>query len=100
MKTLDSLLKANTNDTRESPAISISLELLKEGAFLRIYDPKANFSQIENELGKANKKAQNELNKKNWEYCEDIYDASSGTDAIVILTEAEEFRNINWLRVS
>ena len=81
--------KANTNDTRESPAISISLELLKEGAFLRIYDPKVNSSQIENEL-----------NKSNWEYCKDIYDASTGTDAIVILTEAEEFRNINWSRVS
>ena len=33
--------KANTNDTRESPAIRISSDLLEEGAILSIYDPKA-----------------------------------------------------------
>ena len=32
--------KANTNDTRESPAINICQKLLEEGAFLKIYDPK------------------------------------------------------------
>ena len=40
----------DTNDTRESPAISISLELLKEGAKLKIYDPKVSFEQIKNDL--------------------------------------------------
>ena len=38
--------KANTNDTRESPSIRISCDLLEEGAFLSIYDPKVSFSRI------------------------------------------------------
>lgn len=34
--------KKNTGDTRESPAIYVAKHLLEEGAFLHIYDPKAN----------------------------------------------------------
>ena len=56
--------KANTNDTRESPAISIALELLNEGAFLRIYDPKVNYLQIENDLAENNKKEKHQFKKK------------------------------------
>ena len=41
--------KANTNDTRESPAISICKDLLEEGCFLSIYDPKVK-EQIDREL--------------------------------------------------
>ena len=91
--------KANTNDTRESPAVSIALELLNEGAFLKIYDPKVNYLQIENDLTK-NKKETDQSKKKNWQYFEDIYNCAIGTDAIVILTEAKEFQNIEWSRIS
>ena len=38
--------KSNTNDTRESPAISICKDLLEEGCFLSIYDPKVKKEQI------------------------------------------------------
>ena len=38
--------KANTNDTRESPAINICSNLLLEGAKLSIYDPKVKFQEI------------------------------------------------------
>ena len=38
--------KANTNDTRESPAIQICKSLLEEGANLRIHDPKVSKKQI------------------------------------------------------
>ena len=43
--------KANTNDTRESPAINICKELLDEGGKLSIFDPKVNINQIKSELG-------------------------------------------------
>ena len=92
--------KANTNDTRESPAISIALELLNEGAFLRIYDSKVNYLQIENDLAENNKKEKHQFKKKNWQYFEDIYNCAMGTDAIVIFTEAKEFQNIDWSRIS
>ena len=42
--------KANTNDTRESAAITICKNLLNEGANLIIHDPKVTASQIENDL--------------------------------------------------
>ena len=38
--------KANTNDTRESPSISVCHDLLEEGAKLFIHDPKVKSNQI------------------------------------------------------
>ena len=43
--------KANTNDTRESPAIRICRDLLEEGAVLQIVDPKVSESQMARDLG-------------------------------------------------
>ena len=43
--------KSNTNDTRESPAISICRDLLEEGCKLSIYDPQVTKEQIDMELG-------------------------------------------------
>ena len=43
--------KANTNDTRESPAIRICRDLLEEGAQLAIFDPKVSAEQIAADLG-------------------------------------------------
>ena len=45
--------KANTNDTRESAAIQICKDLLEEGAYLVIHDPKVSQNQIESDLKKA-----------------------------------------------
>ena len=42
--------KANTNDTRESPAIRIAMDLLEEGAQLAIHDPKVDPNQIARDL--------------------------------------------------
>ena len=43
--------KANTNDTRNSACIKICKDLIEEGAFLSIYDPKVVKDQIERDLG-------------------------------------------------
>ena len=45
-------IKADTNDTGESPAIRICRELLEEGAVLQIVDPKVSESQMAKDLGK------------------------------------------------
>ena len=42
--------KSNTNDTRESAAIQICKDLIDEGAFLFIHDPKVSKEQIINDL--------------------------------------------------
>ena len=43
--------KVNVNDTRESASISICKDLLEEGAFLAIHDPKVDPKQISTDLG-------------------------------------------------
>ena len=86
--------KANTNDTRESPAISICTNLLSEGSLLKINDPKVNLSSIKNTFKNIEEKF------NNYEYISDIYDCIEDADGVVILTEWEEYKNINWAEVA
>ncbi len=92
--------KANTNDTRESPAILICKDLIEEGGNLRIYDPKVNSKQIEKDLSCIQN--QNNLDKEigNWKFVNSIEKASEDADGIIILTEWDEFKNINWSKIS
>ena len=97
--------KANTNDTRESPAIQISKDLLDEGAKLVFYDPKVTPMQIKNDLIGMNdlnqiKDIQNNKYEKNLYFTNSVYDAVKGIDAIIILTEWDEFRTLNWLKIA
>ncbi len=87
--------KANTNDTRESPSISICQNLIEEGAHLSIYDPKVEYSKIDDEFKKL-QKINFEHYIGNWEICSSIKEAAVESDAVVILTEWDEFLNINW----
>ena len=92
--------KGNTNDTRESAAIQICKDLLNEGAVLFIHDPKVSKEQIINDLGSKPYSESEKLNsfneKGNWEFINDIDESFFEADAIVILTEWEEYKNINW----
>ena len=72
--------KPNTDDMREAPSIYIINELLKLGAKISAYDPEA----IENSKFYFNEKI---------EYAENQYDAIKEKDALLILTEWNEFRN-------
>ncbi len=98
--------KANTNDTRESAAINICKDLLEEGALLYINDPKVNSKQISDDLGKEENIQLKEINQiKNefegeWCFIENIVDYFKNADAAVILTEWQEYANIDWLEVS
>ena len=90
--------KANTNDTRESPAINICRNLLEEGSHLSIYDPKVDKNQIKIDLDNQKSK-QNEITDK-IDMCSTIEEAIKDSDGIVILTEWDEFKNINWEKLS
>ncbi len=93
--------KSNTNDTRESAAITICKDLLEEGAILNICDPKVEAYQIEQDLGiKNNEKNKISLKEGEWSFHQNIYDATVGTDAVIVLTEWTEYRKINWKKVS
>ena len=91
--------KANTNDTRESPAIDICKDLIEEGGELQIYDPKVSFKDIENELG--NNLTESLSNEKgSWQFSNSIDNASQGADALIILTEWDEFKILDWMKIS
>lgn len=76
--------KQNTDDVRTSPAIDLCQRLQKEGAALRVHDPKAM------------EKARSLL--KNVTYVESMNDVAEGCDALVIATEWEEFKKLDLER--
>ena len=97
--------KANTNDTRESAAIAICKDLLEEGAILKIHDPKVDPYQIESDLKNFNNNLITEktiLDRKDgtWCYMKNMFDVINGADAILVLTEWEEYTNIDWDKAS
>ncbi len=97
--------KANTNDTRESSAITISKNLLIEGADLKIHDPQVSEKQISIELEKVlnnevNTSFESEFSKFSFEKVDDIYDAFIDADAIIVVTEWEEYSKLDWEKIS
>ena len=97
--------KANTNDTRESSAIPISKNLINEGAHLLIHDPKVSLEQISKDLGLDSIDISLNTNKDtningSWSYIFDLEKAFLDVDAVLILTEWDEYRNIDWKQIS
>ena len=84
--------KANTNDTRESPAISICQDLVKEGAILSIHDPKVDPDLIIRNLNETN----DEILKNKILIAKKIDDAVIDADAVVILTDWEEYKMLDF----
>lgn len=77
--------KADTDDMRDSPSIPVIQALQDFGAIVQAYDPEAmaNAKQI----------------LTNVQFCEDAYQAVSGADAVVILTEWPQFRTLDLKRI-
>jgi UDPglucose 6-dehydrogenase len=81
--------KANTSDTRESPALAVARDLLAERAHVVITDPKAianacaNLSGIEGFV----------------EFEDDPYKAAAGAHAIAVLTEWDVYRTLDYRRI-
>jgi len=77
--------KPNTSDTRDSPALRIILELVRAGARVRAFDPVA-MPEARQVLPGI-------------DYAEDAYDTATGCDALVIATEWNQFRSLDWERI-
>ena len=86
--------KANTNDTRESPAISICRNLLDEGAILAIHDPQVSEIQIGKDLGDIG-----EAYYDNWSVYDDLEKSYDNANAVIVLTEWDIYKNVNWKKV-
>ena len=81
--------KADTGDTRESPAIRIALHLIEEQADLVITDPQAL----------ANARADLKQHQDKVQFVEDPYEAASGSHAVAIMTEWHQFRELDYERI-
>lgn len=79
---LGAAFKGGTDDCRESPAMQIIQILLEKGANIRLFDPEA----LEN--------AKKILGDKVY-YAKDMYDALEGADVMAVLTEWEDFKNLD-----
>lgn len=77
--------KPETNDMREAPAIDIITGLLERGATVQAYDPVA-MSEAAEVLPKVN-------------YAADEYEAVTGADALVFVTEWNQFRALDMRRI-
>jgi len=76
--------KQNTDDVRSSPAIDLCQRLLKDGATLRVHDPKA--------MDKAKSLLPNVT------YVDDMNAVAEGCDALVVATEWDEFKQLDLAR--
>jgi len=79
--------KPETDDIRESPALSIINTLLEARASVTVYDPKAM------------KNVKKEHPMLQLRYCKDVYSACSGCDCIVLVTDWKEFREMNFKKL-
>lgn len=77
--------KPKTNDMREAPSITLIKQLQAEGAKVRVFDPEAMNT------------AKTYL--ENVEHAENPYHALEGCDAVVLITEWDEFRNLDKKKV-
>lgn len=90
--------KKDTNDTRESAAIYIADQLIEEQAFITVYDPKVQQTQILSDL-KGLKSDSKEINTQQLTIVDDPYEAVKESHAIAILTEWDEFKSYDWERI-
>lgn len=81
--------KPNTDDMREAPSITIISELCKRGAAIKAYDPVA-MDEARKYLAHLS---------EHITYCEDAYHTAENCDALVIITEWNQFRNLDLERI-
>jgi UDPglucose 6-dehydrogenase len=85
--------KADTNDTRESPAIAICRDLLHEGASLSIHDPRVEHEAIKQLLTAC---GDGLALTGDFVKAASVESACDGADAMLILTDWGQYRDLNW----
>ncbi|MCF8031743.1 MAG: UDP-glucose/GDP-mannose dehydrogenase family protein [Desulfarculaceae bacterium] len=74
--------KPNTDDMREAPSLGILPPLMEQGAVVRAYDPAGMDEAAQMMPGLV--------------ACENAYHAAEGADCLVLMTEWNQFRNLDW----
>lgn len=87
--------KKDTNDTRESASIYVADYLLNEHAEIVVYDPKVKPEQIYADLDYLGTRSEEE-NRERVKIEKDPYDACRDSHAVSVLTEWDEFKELDW----
>lgn len=90
--------KKDTNDTRESAAIYVADYLLNEQAEIVVYDPKVKEEQIYSDLDYLNSRTEEEIRQR-VTVVNDPINACKDSHAVAVLTEWDEFRELDWKRI-
>jgi UDPglucose 6-dehydrogenase len=77
--------KPNTDDLREAPSLTVIPALLAKGAKVRVYDP-VSMPKAKPLFSKAR-------------FCKDAYEAAQGADAVLLLTDWNEFKQIDFSKL-
>lgn len=79
--------KARTDDLRESPALEVARRLLARGAYVAAYDPMVTASLRDRTVPGLT-------------VCQNAYDAAEGARVLVVATEWDEFRWVDWAKLA
>ena len=77
--------KANTDDLRDSSAINLISKFIKKGAKINYFEPSGSKEILDKQ--------------KNVNYFDDLYSATKNADLIIIHTEWDEFKNLNFSKI-
>ena len=77
--------KPNTDDMREAPSLYMIEEFHKQDMHIKVYDPEA--------MDTAKSLLQG------IEYCQNSYEAANGSDVLILLTEWDEFKNLDLTKI-
>lgn len=88
--------KKDTGDTRESAAITLIKSFLQENARVAIYDPKVEQEQIYLDLSEPGVIDNRKKIEQSIEICSSAYEAAKDADALVVVTEWDEFRQLDF----
>ncbi|KAF0451238.1 nucleotide sugar dehydrogenase [Gigaspora margarita] len=91
--------KKDTGDTRESAAITLCKDFIQENAHVNIYDPKVSEQQIFYDLSGPEVTYDIKDLKKRVTVVQSAYEASANADAIVVATEWDEFKELDFERI-
>src|SRR6266576_2312274 len=84
--------KPNTDDMREAPSVDIIRWITTQGATVRVYDP------VSMETGREALQREH-VHMDSVTFCENAYEVADKTDALVIVTDWNEFKSLNMLRI-
>lgn len=80
--------KPNTDDLRDAPSLTIARQLIKMGCLVKAYDPVSN------------ENCKRQYSELDIVYCEDLLSLATGCDALILVTEWEEFGMANWREIA